>query len=236
MFVRFRQAKRRLQVSLVDTHRVDGKVCQEHVAGLGSIDIPPSVEARLTFWQGLHDRLEKLSDRIDAAMQRKILVDVYARIPLATIDEQHALRLQNAEANERFWQSMRDLCKNQVSGKKKQLAATIERSIVDGGMEKAAAQSTVAKERIKRLRKGEDVFGGLGKPLVQEDLITVLMLIASKVRYRLLLELLHGLARWLSLQKKYGRFTKGEPGRLRSCVSTDLDLSASARSIVSPAW
>src|ERR1700730_16536399 len=126
MFVRFRQAKHRLQCSLVDTRRVDGKVWQEHVAGLGSIDIPPSVEARLAFWQILHDRLEKLSNRIDAAMQRKILVDVHARIPLATIDEQHALKLQNAEANERFWQNMRDLCEDQVNGQN-QLAAIIDR-------------------------------------------------------------------------------------------------------------
>jgi hypothetical protein len=58
-------------------------------------------------------------------------------------------------------------------------------------MEEGAAQSTIAKEHIKRLRKGEDVFRGLGKPLVQRDFIAMLILIASNVRYRLL-ELLFG--------------------------------------------
>jgi hypothetical protein len=42
MFVRFRQA-RRLQVSLIETRRVAGKVQHEHVASLGAVDIPPSV-------------------------------------------------------------------------------------------------------------------------------------------------------------------------------------------------
>jgi hypothetical protein len=210
MFVRFRQAKHRLQVSLVDTRRVDGKVWQEHVAGLGSIDIPPSVEARLAFWQILHDRLEKLSNRIDAAMQRKILVDVHARIPLASIDEQQALKLQNAEANERFWQNMRDLCEDQVNGQN-QLAAIIDRSIADGqsGMEEAAAQSTIAKERIERLRKGEDVPDGLGKPLIRGDLIAELTLIASNVRHRLHLRILHELGALAELTKEIRKIDKG---------------------------
>ena len=37
MFVRFRQTAYRLQVSLVETRRAEGKVKHEHVASLGSI-------------------------------------------------------------------------------------------------------------------------------------------------------------------------------------------------------
>jgi hypothetical protein len=43
MFVRFRQTDYRLQVSLVETRRLDGKVRHEHIAGLGSVECPPSV-------------------------------------------------------------------------------------------------------------------------------------------------------------------------------------------------
>jgi hypothetical protein len=40
MFTRFRQAGHRLQVSLVETRRADGRVRHEHVASLGSIRDP----------------------------------------------------------------------------------------------------------------------------------------------------------------------------------------------------
>jgi len=39
MYVRFRQTKRRLQVSLVESRRTDGRVDQEHVASLGSVRV-----------------------------------------------------------------------------------------------------------------------------------------------------------------------------------------------------
>jgi hypothetical protein len=177
MFVRFRKAKHRLQVSLVNSRRVDGKICQEHVAALGSIDISPSVEARLTFWQTLHQRLRKLSDYVDAAMQRKIMADVHARIPLGTIDEQRALKLLNAGANEQFWQSMREV------SDKTQLPGIIEQPSVDEGMEGATVQGTTGKRRGRR-SNSEDAR----KPLVQKEFIAVLALIASNARYRLLLE------------------------------------------------
>jgi hypothetical protein len=66
MFVRFRQNNSRLQVSLVETSRIDGKVRHEHIASIGSVDVLPSVEDRLAFWQRLHERLAKLSNRVDA--------------------------------------------------------------------------------------------------------------------------------------------------------------------------
>jgi hypothetical protein len=47
MFVRYRrQSKTRLQLSLIETRRVASKVRHEHIAGLGSVEVPPSVEAR----------------------------------------------------------------------------------------------------------------------------------------------------------------------------------------------
>lgn len=49
MFVRFREAGRRLQVSLVETRRHGGKVRHEHVAMLGSVELPATVADRLAF-------------------------------------------------------------------------------------------------------------------------------------------------------------------------------------------
>jgi hypothetical protein len=62
MFVRFRQTEHRLQVSLAETCRVDGKVRHEHIASLGSIARSPSVADRMAFWSRLHERLAKLSN------------------------------------------------------------------------------------------------------------------------------------------------------------------------------
>jgi hypothetical protein len=64
MFVRFRHVGERLQVSVVAARRVGGKVRHEHVASLGSVPVPQSVEDRLMFWQELHERLAKLTNRI----------------------------------------------------------------------------------------------------------------------------------------------------------------------------
>jgi hypothetical protein len=50
MFVRFRHQGRRLQPSLMQTRRVDGKVRSEHIASLGSVDVDVSVRERLAFW------------------------------------------------------------------------------------------------------------------------------------------------------------------------------------------
>jgi hypothetical protein len=96
MFVRFRQAGHKLQTSLIETRRVDGKVRHEHIASLGSIILPPSVADRITFWQRLHDRLAKLSNRVTAEDQGKVLGAVHAKVPMITADEQRALQLENA--------------------------------------------------------------------------------------------------------------------------------------------
>jgi hypothetical protein len=72
MFTRFRETENRLQVSLVETRRVAGKVRHEHIAGLGAVGMPPSVADRLGFWRKVEARLAKLGNRVtaeDAARQ-----------------------------------------------------------------------------------------------------------------------------------------------------------------------
>jgi len=166
MFVRFRQTKHRLQVSLAESRRVDGQIRQEHIGQLGSIETPLSVRGRVAFWHRLHERLGRLSNRVDPA---KVLGQVHARIPMVTMDEMQALKLENAEADERFWSSLHGMHQEQAEGQR-QLAATAEQAASSGqaAATEAAAKAAAAKDRAARIRKGEDVPGGLGKPLTHE--------------------------------------------------------------------
>ena len=103
-------------------------------------------------------------------MQAKILGDIHARIPMVTLDEQQALKLENAQADERFWSSLHDVQAGNVEGHRA-LAATVERAVADGqaGMTAAALKRDAAKERRKRLAQGKDVPAEFGKPFTRED-------------------------------------------------------------------
>ena len=164
MFVRFRQNNSHLQVSLVETRRIAGKVRHEHVASFGSVEWPPSVEARIAFWQRLHERLAKLSNRVDATAQAKILGDIHIRIPMVTLDEQRALQLRNAEADERFWSSLHNMHADTVEGHQG-LATSVEHKVAEGQAEmaKAAEARDAAKERRERIQRGENVSADLAR-------------------------------------------------------------------------
>jgi hypothetical protein len=165
MFVRFRETGCRLQVSLVETRRINGKVRHEHIASFGSVRLPMTVPDRIQFWIRLHERLAKLSNRIDATLQGKILGHLHARIPMVTADEQRALQLDNAKDDARLWSAMQDLHAAQVEGHK-DLVATAERVIADNqaAAAKAGERTQAASERIARIERGEDVSGGLDRP------------------------------------------------------------------------
>lgn len=170
MFVRFRQAYR-LQVSLIEGRRVNGKVRHEHVASLGSVDDPPSVADRLAFWKSLHERLARLSNRVDRALQATILGKVHERIPMVSADEQRALQLENAKGDEHFWGSLQTMNEDMVLGHKAALAASEKiGASAQSEATKAAANAAMARDRIAKLEKGEDVPGGLGKPMTATDM------------------------------------------------------------------
>ena len=175
MFPRFRQSQHRLQVSIVQNRRIDGVVKHEHIASLGSIATPPSVADRVAFWQRLHERLAKLSNRVGAEDQGKILTAVHARIPMPTINDQRALQLENAKADAGFWAGLRDMHASTVQDHKG-LIATAERAVAAGEAEaaKADAKAKASQECIERIEKGEDVSGGLGKPMTREDFNAIL--------------------------------------------------------------
>jgi hypothetical protein len=185
MFVRFRQqASNRVSVSIVHSQRDGGRLKHDHIAVLGSVEMPPSVADRIAFWQRVNERLATLSNRIDATAQAKIRGAIHQRIPMPTTDGQRALQRENFEAEERLWDGMHSMHADNVE-RLKTLAATIEKQIADGqtAMAKTAEARDAAKEKRARLDSGEDVHGGLGKRVTEEDLIKALGLSPTDVRH-----------------------------------------------------
>lgn len=170
MFVRFRETTRRLQVSLVETRRYDGKVHQEHVAGLGSVARPPSVADRIAFWERLHQRLSQLSNRIDGEAHAQIMGSVHARIPMVIPDEVRALQLEKAEAVERQWSALQVMAQERLAGHK-ELQVMIDREIAQDEIAIPDLNSNVtrARDRIARLKAGESV-AGIDKPLTPAEM------------------------------------------------------------------
>jgi hypothetical protein len=183
MFVRFRQSDRRLQASLTETRRQGGKVRHEHVAGLGSVPIAPTVADRIAFWTKLHQRLDTLSNRVDAAQRGAILTAIHARVPMPTLDDHQAVQLERAQADARFWEMLADGYVEQIEGNKK-LLATAQRAIAEREPLAAdtAAKAQAAKERLAKVVKGEDV-SGIGPPLTRKDLLRLGGMTEAQLRH-----------------------------------------------------
>jgi hypothetical protein len=166
MFIRFRQQGRRLQPSLMQTRRVDGKPRNEHIASLGSVDAEVSVRDRIAFWAKLPERLERLGNRVGQEDIAKLYAALHARIPMVTADEQRAVQEENAESDERFWDAMHGMNASLAEGHKAHIVLA-ERKIADVAPEvaKAAESRDIAKKRLEKIRRGESVPGGLGKPV-----------------------------------------------------------------------
>jgi hypothetical protein len=86
MHIRARQHHQRLQISLIDTRRLDGKVRQEHIASLGSVPPDPSVQDRLAFWTQVHPRLSRLDNRLDSAARGRIMGELHKLAPMVPVD------------------------------------------------------------------------------------------------------------------------------------------------------
>jgi hypothetical protein len=166
MFVRFRMSGARLRASLVETRRVEGKVRHEHIASLGTIDAGLSIADRIAFWQQLHHRLDRLANRLDTVAYAKVLGEIHAHIPMATFEEVRALQIANAEADERLWHQLSELQAEQAESNS-QLATKAGHAAAEA-KEQAANASTkaeAARDRVERLKRGEAVASGLGKPV-----------------------------------------------------------------------
>jgi hypothetical protein len=122
----------RLLVSLIENRRIDGKVRQEHIADFGAIDghmlpsffLEPhdevsswsirSICARLEFWDGLDERLTRLSNRINADEADKVRAAVHARIPKPTAEDADKIEFWNAENN-------RSMLQHEVKGTRREI-------------------------------------------------------------------------------------------------------------------
>jgi uncharacterized membrane protein len=165
MFVRFRQQRRRLQASLMQTRRVSGKMQSEHIASLGSVDAEVPVRERLAFWVKLPERLARLANRVGPDDQAKVYAALHARIPMVTPDEQRSIQEINAKDDERFWEAMRDMRTASVEEHKAVIARVEARISKDAPrLAEAGEWAQAAKDRLERIRRGENVPGGLGKP------------------------------------------------------------------------
>jgi hypothetical protein len=173
MFVRFRSTKTRLQLSLIQTMRVDGRVRHEHVGSLGSIRVPATAYDRLEFWQKLHQRLQRLDNRVDDI--GRIMTAVHERVPMVTLDEQRELKISTAEEEARRTQSLHDMHEETVSGQK-QLVQKAQSAIADGEAQMAvlAAEAAAAKQRAERLRQGEDVMAAIRRAMTQKELMAAI--------------------------------------------------------------
>jgi hypothetical protein len=163
-FVRFRQQVHRLQASLIQSRRMAGKVQSQHIGALGSVDAAVSVRSRLAFWAGLPARLAALSNRIGADEHPKIYAALHARIPMVTPDEQRSVQEESFKDDERFWDAIHDLNASQVEGHKALVAHT-EATVaaMEPEVARAAEKVEAARSKLDKLKRGEDVRGGLGK-------------------------------------------------------------------------
>jgi hypothetical protein len=188
MFVRFRQSSGRLQLSLVETSRRNGKVVHEHVASLGAAPLAPSVADRVDFWTRLHQRLGRLANRLDDAMQAKILGAVHARVPMPTLDERQALQLDRAKQHEAGWQIGHIQAEGIVAANKA-LRDGASKMVAEGEpvVANAAEELKAATDRRERIERGENVSLP-GKPLTPKDFGFT----AAQVRHMQLLGRLQG--------------------------------------------
>ena len=156
MFVRFRQTTRRLQASLTKTHRQDGKMRHEHVAGLGSVPLSPSAADRIAFWTKLHQRLYALNNPGRSRSAGAILTAMHARIPMPTLDDQQAVQLERAQADARFWEALAEMHSEPTEGHKELLASAAEGEPLAADI---SAKARAAKDRLALVEKGEALVG-----------------------------------------------------------------------------
>jgi hypothetical protein len=126
-----------------------------------------SVRERLAFWAKLPERLARLGNRVGPEEHAKIYGALHARIPMVTPDEQRAIQEENAKDDERFWGAMHDMNASMVEGHK-DLIATARATIAKVAPEvaKAAERREAARDRLAKIKRGENVDGGLfSKPI-----------------------------------------------------------------------
>jgi hypothetical protein len=131
-----------------------------------------SVRERLAFWAKLPERLSRLGNRVGADDHAKIYGALHARIQMVTPDEQRAIQEENAKGDERFWEALRGLNASHIESYRGHIAlAETKIAEMEPEVVRAAEKVEIARNRLEKLKRREDVSGGLGKP---PDIVAIL--------------------------------------------------------------
>jgi hypothetical protein len=122
------QPRTRLEVSIVETRRADGKVRHEHVASLGSI-ADDTVAARELFWRECEARLARLANRLGPDLDR-LRQAVAARVPPPTDADRASLDAWEWDRLESTWTG-RAQSKARESSKWNETAKRVRREAVE---------------------------------------------------------------------------------------------------------
>jgi hypothetical protein len=158
MWLRIRKSKSKLRLSLVGTRRVGGKVRHEHIASLGSLPQAMTAVDRREFWLRVELRLATLGNRIDLEAVRALIAAAAPPPSKAELD------IVDLERYAEAWGRVADFFGPHEFKQTPFKAAMREMSDAVRANEhtQAAARVAKAKERIERVRKGEDA--GLKAP------------------------------------------------------------------------
>jgi hypothetical protein len=183
MFARFHQTPLRLQVSLRESRRIGGKPRCEHIASLGSVPEPMTIAGRVEFYRRASERFKSLANRIGADDKKKIVAALRARIPPVTDDDIRTVQRENAEADKDFWAGLEQLNAD-MAKRKKDFGEFVLREAADikAAQEAATKQIAAANARLDQLAKGENVKGGLGRPVDPEKILRDAGVTAKELR------------------------------------------------------
>jgi hypothetical protein len=167
----------RVLVSLIENRRVDGRVCQEQIADLGSIEghlllgfFPEgeassfgnfdqwhyaSVQARDQFWCGVRERLARLANRISTEAASEIIASLAARIPIPTEDDFRALDLYDWKNAARSFQYFHDSSEARIESNARTRALMDEEDVLSrqDADENATNMVKAQTEVLKRLKR-----------------------------------------------------------------------------------
>jgi len=102
-------------------------------------------------------------------------------------DEQLQLQKENAEADERFCSSLRDMNASSAAEYRAMGTEAIDAAkAAEAPIADAASKSEHAKERLAKIKKGEEAEGGLGKSMTYEECERIMLdagLTKDDIRY-----------------------------------------------------
>ena len=167
----------RLNVSLVENRRVNGKVRQEHIAHLGAIDghllesffsevdatVLDKVKAadwqlrslrtRTAFWKDCNAKLQQLSNRLGPDTKR-LRMAIHARVPWVMEPERKQLELLEARAEAKLWGDLYKMTGKNIEATERIIERATERLAEERSIAlREAREAADAGQRVTRLSK-----------------------------------------------------------------------------------